>query len=148
MEADLVERAFRDRAKPGGDFDAEHIGAERLAPARTLPGADCKHSRQHARGRMDDAAAMGIVEVEAMNQNAVDQRRVAQWQPRRDADDREVTGAGKPGNCRHGPMRKIIGRGGKRDADRVENKMFGARVTAAGIRSVGTHRRTVQGLRK
>ena len=126
MEADLVECAFGDRAQSRRDFDAEYVSREHLAPAGVLLRADGEHRRQHAGGCVDDTAAMGVVEIEAVNQNAVDQRRIAQRQPRRHADDGEIAGARKAGNGCHRPVREVIAGRGERDADRIENQVLGA----------------------
>src|SRR5262249_16512289 len=47
--------------------------------------------------------------------------------PRRHADDREVTGASKARNSCHRAVREVIAGRGERDADRIEDQMFGAR---------------------
>ena len=107
METDLMKCALGDGAEPRGDFDPER----RKRPAFRAPLARCRAPTastvgKHARRRMDDAAAMGVVEVEAVDQDAVDQSGVAQRQPRRHADDGEIAGAGEAGHRRHRAVRK------------------------------------------
>ena len=77
MESDLVKCAFGHSAESSGDLNAEHIGGEHLPAAGALAGADGEHGRQHAAGRMNNAAAVGIVEIEAVNKDAVEKRGVA-----------------------------------------------------------------------
>ena len=75
---------------------------------------------------MDDAAGVGVVEVEAVHQDAVEQRRVARRQPQRQADDRHVARPAEAGDRRRRLVGEVVAAGGQRDAGRIEDQVLGA----------------------
>ena len=127
MKAHLVEGAFGHGAEPRRGLDAENIGREHLASACPAPRADRQHGRGQARSGVNNAAGVGIVEIEPVDEDAVHERRVAHRQPRRHADHRGIPGSGKRGDRRHRSTGEIVGGRGERNPHRVEDEMLGAR---------------------
>jgi len=75
---------------------------------------------------MNDTARVRIIEVEAVHQNAVDQRGVARGQARRQADHRHRALAPEAGDGRHRLVRELVTPGGIGDPGRIEHQMPGA----------------------
>ena len=90
---------------------------------------------------MDDAAGVRVVEVEAVHQDAVEQRRVPRRQAQRQADHGHLARPAQAGNGRRGLVGEIVAAGGKRDAGGIEHQVLGALAHLAGDRG----RRQVMG---
>src|SRR5579863_9501513 len=81
---------------------------------------------------MNDAAAVGIVEIEAVNEDAIEKRGVARRYAYRHSDHRGLTRSCESADRSHSTMRKVIGGRSERNSDGVENKMFSASGDGAG----------------
>jgi hypothetical protein len=81
---------------------------------------------------VDDAAAVGVVEVEAVHEDAVEERGVAWRQAQRQADDRHVArpAEARDRGCRL--AREVVAAGGERNACRIEDQVLGALAHLAG----------------
>src|SRR5471032_3277136 len=88
VKTGLVEAALRNSTYSRGDFHRTKIGGEKIGAARVLALAETKHAGQGAGGRMDHAACVGVVEIEAMDQNTVQEHRVAHGETFRMREDR------------------------------------------------------------
>ena len=99
MEAELVERAAADGGKPDGRLDAGDVGGQQVGARCAAHVGGRQHRRPHAGGGVDDAARVGVVEVEAVHQDAVDERRVARRQARGQADHGHVALAAEAGDA-------------------------------------------------
>jgi len=123
MELDLMEAALGDRAKPGDDFHRRHIGDEQGFAVRAVAVGERQRTREARRRAMDDAARMGVVEVEAMHQDAVHQHGVAQGELAADTDNRR-SAAPELLHRRKRNRGERIFRRGERDAHGIEHEMF------------------------
>src|SRR4051812_23073520 len=74
---------------------------------------------------MHDACQMRVVEVEAVDQDAVRERRVAQWQPLAPTDQAGFARAAERRETGDGRVRKRIGVRGKAAPEGVENEELG-----------------------
>ena len=81
MEADVVEAALDGSADADGALHPGDVGRQHVGAARALRLRDAEGGRQARHGRMDDGGEMRVVEVEAVQQHAVDEGRIAQRQP-------------------------------------------------------------------
>ena len=80
---------------------------------------------QARRGRVDDAGEMGVVEIEAVDQDAVGQRRIAHGEALRAADHRALPWATEGGDAGERALRVRIGVRGQPNAKRVEDEELG-----------------------
>ena len=132
MEALPVEAAARHRADAGPRLHRDHVGGDHRGAGCAEPFAERQRAGKGARRRVDDARDVGIVVVEAVDEEPVRHRRIAKREPSRMTDDgssargrgREIDAGerldaaeGRPGEVE--PVRREC------DADRVEDEMTG-----------------------
>ena len=72
---------------------------------------------------MDHAAGVGVVEVEAVHEDAIEQCRIARRQAQRQADHRHAARAAEAGDRRRRLVGEVVARGGERDAGRIEHQV-------------------------
>jgi hypothetical protein len=87
MEADLMEAALGDRPQPSGNFHCRHVGRQQGFTIPIVPVGQRQGTREAARGRMNDAARMGVVEVKAVDEYPVHEYGVTKGQAAADADN-------------------------------------------------------------
>ena len=75
------------------DLHAENECGENGPPRKPARLRQCQHRRRDGRRRMNDRVQMGIVEIEQIGRNRVDERRAHRIEPLRAADDRRCRGA-------------------------------------------------------
>ena len=127
MESDLVEPALGDHPDTGRHLDAGDEGREKIATRGAGFGADGKHGRQQARAHVHDAGDMRVVVVEAMDEDAVDQRRVAGAEPQAGADDGALPARRRERLTRRaGNPPIVLTRRGEGDAGRVQQQQLRA----------------------
>jgi hypothetical protein len=145
VEADLMEVTAADRAEARGRFHARHVGGHQIGTRLAAHERRGQHRRPDARGRMDDASGVRVVEVEPVRQHAVHQRGIARAESLRQADHRHPSVTTEARDRRQGLVREIIGAGRIGDAGRVEHQMLGA---LAHIRGDRLERQVVRELRE
>ena len=74
VPAAVVVVRVHDVADAAGDVDAEHQRVDHLAPAGAAPLGQRQHRRGDRPGGMDDRLQVGVVEVEGVRGDAVDER--------------------------------------------------------------------------
>ena len=84
----------RDRiADPALDLDAEDEGGEQVPPGRSAGLRQRQHRRGDRRRRMNDRVEMGVVEIEQIGRNRIDEGGAERIEPFRTADDADGAGA-------------------------------------------------------
>jgi hypothetical protein len=127
MEADLVEGAFCGRGDACAGFHAGDVCSEEVASVQVALRRDAQCRRQHRYREMDDAFGMGVVVIQAVHEDAVDKRRVAQRQPLGLADHcARAAGAQLRGGAQRSG-REVEAARGESAADRVEDQVLGTR---------------------
>src|SRR5471032_248243 len=123
VKTGLVETALRNRTYSCGYLHRAKIRGKQIGAARVLAFAEAKHARQGARGRMDHAACVGIVEIETVDQEAVQEHRVTHRETFRVCEHGCVAAT----EFLHGGQRdaRIIERGSReRKADAIQDQML------------------------
>jgi hypothetical protein len=77
VEADLMKSALRHRCNPCCRLDADHIGRHHVAAGGSDHRRRRQHSRKYARGWVNDARHVCVVEIEPVAEVAVEDRCVA-----------------------------------------------------------------------
>ena len=126
VEAQAMEAALGGGGDPRRAFDGREIGHERLAPRGAVPLAGGQHRGHRARRGMDHAADVGVVVVEAVDQESVHLRRVAQRQRRRHPDDGIGPVAGEPVDRGQRLVAEVVAGCRKADPQRIEDVQLGA----------------------
>ena len=126
VEAQTMEAALRRSGDPRRALDGHEIGFQHRATRGAVPLAGGHHRRHRARRGVDHAADVGVVVVEAVDQEAVHLRGIAQRQPRRHPDDGIGPVAGKPVDGGQRLVAEIVTRGREADAHRIEDVQLGA----------------------
>ena len=94
MKADLMEAALGDRSQSALQLPSpRRRPPARFSPSASSRSASAKRTRKAARGRMNDAARMRVVEVKAVDEYPVHEHGIAQRQSAADADDGRCAGA-------------------------------------------------------
>ena len=125
VEADLVERPAADGGQARCRFHAGDIGGEQVGAGGTLHVGGRQHRRPNAGGGMDDPAGVRVVEVEAVHQDAVEQRGVPRRQAQRQTDHGNIP---RPAQSRDRGRRlvgEVVAAGGERNACRIEDQVLG-----------------------
>ena len=126
VEAQPMEASLRRGCDPRRPLDGHEIGFQHLASRSTVPLASGQHRRHRAGRGVDHTADVGVVVVEAVDQEAVHLRSIAQRQPRRHADDRIGPVAGQPLDGGQGLVAEVVAGRRETDAHRVEDVQLGA----------------------
>ena len=126
MEAQAVEPALGGGGDPGCALDGREIGHERLPPRGAVALAGGQHRRHRARRGVDHAADVGVVVVEAVDEESVHLSGIAQRQRRRHPDDGIGPVAGEPVDRGQRLVAEVVARRREADPQRVENVQLGA----------------------
>ena len=139
VEALAMEAAPRDRADAGPRLHRDHVGGDHVLPGGAEAFAEREDAGEGARRRMDDARHVGVVVVEAVDEQPVGHRRIAEGEPPGMTDDRRLPVAARAGAGAGERFDAVEGRPGEveavrreGDADRVENEMAGPEPDLAG----------------
>ena len=103
MKAGAVEAAARHAGDPDRCLDAENIGGQHLPRRRPRHDRRRKRCRKLRHRRVDHAPEMGVVEIEAVADQAVDGRGVAAAPGKRKADDRNRSAGRRSSRARRPP---------------------------------------------
>ena len=93
------------------------------APLARCASADAERGRQARDGRMDDGGEMRVVEVEAMQQHAVDEGRIPQRQPLAVPDHGAGAVAAERPRAGQRALRERIAARREPDADGIEHQL-------------------------
>ena len=77
MKADLMKAAFGDRTQSCRNFHRSYIGRQQGSAVHVCTIGQRQRTRKAAGGRMDHSAGMGVVEVEAMDEDTIHEHGVA-----------------------------------------------------------------------
>ena len=77
VKSDLMKSAFGNGAQSRGHLDASHITRQHIEAIESGFGGGGQRCRKAACRGVDDAGGVGIVKIEAVNQDAVQQHRIA-----------------------------------------------------------------------
>jgi len=120
MEATVVERAWRSAGETAPELESDDERDERAATVRAHRFAGRERGGERRRARMVDRLDVRVIEIEAVRQRAVDQRRRWRGQPRAEPDrGRIAAGAEGERGAVHGGG-EVHPRGRERDAERIE----------------------------
>ena len=123
VEAHVVEAALHGRADADGALHAGDVGRQHVGAAGALRLADAERGRQARDGRMDDGGEMRVVEVEAVQQHAVDEGRIPQRQPLAVPDHGAGALAAERDRAGQRTLRERIAARREPDADGVEHQL-------------------------
>ena len=144
MEADLLPPAPRVLADARIGLHGEQVGAERARAARAGLPAGREHHRQRARGGVHDARRVRVVVIEAVDQDAVQQRRVAQRPAFAHADQHVFAAAGERADAGGAALGELEAGRGEGDAERIQDAAPGGvqhlRRHGPGVEAVGVLR--------
>ena len=123
VEAHVVEAALHggadaDRALHAGDVGRQHVGAAGAPRLRHAEGG-----RQARHGRMDDGGEMRVVEIEAVQQHAVDEGRIPQRQSLAMPDHGARAVAAERDRSRQRTLRERIAARREPHADGIEHQL-------------------------
>ena len=76
----FVKHATSHHAHAGGHLHAGHISQQQILTGAVLLASDAESGGKHRCSGMDHAAGVGVVVIQAMDQQAIDQGRIAGWQ--------------------------------------------------------------------
>ena len=111
VKALAVEPTPWHRADAGPRLHRDHVGGNHVGAGRAEPLAERKGAGKRARGRVDDPRHMGVVVVEAVDEEPVRHRRVPEGETPRVADDgHSVPVRGRVAGCpwpRPGPGERL-----------------------------------------
>ena len=121
MKAGAVEAAARHAGDADRRLDAENIGGQHLPRRRPRHDRCRQRCRKLRHRRVDHAPEVGVVEIEAVADQAVDGRGVAAAPGKRKADDRNRSAGGDRAEAVDRLPGIVEPRHRHADADRVEN---------------------------
>ena len=131
VEAHVVEAAFDGSADADRAFHARDEGRQHVGAARALRFRDAEGGRQARHRRVDDGGEMRVVEIEAVQQHAVDEGRIPKRQPLAMPDHRARAVAAERDGARERAFRERIAARRKPNADGIEHQL--ARPLAHGL---------------
>ncbi len=116
------------------DLHTENECRENGLPRKSSGLRQCEHGRRDRRRRMNDRIRMGIVEIEQIGRNRVDERRGQRIEPFRTADDRGCRGpAERQQRAQRGSDGRVIRRT-QRGREEVQDRAFRLMILRGNIR--------------
>jgi hypothetical protein len=125
MKADLLPPAASVLAETPVDFDREQVRGQRAGTAGPIAQAFGQHHRHGTGGGVHDTRGMGVVVIQAVDEDAIEQRSVASPVTPVGADDDVLARTGEGRDTGETAVREIERRRSEPDAERIEDAEFG-----------------------